>query len=55
MRVPRDDILEYSFVLRPMAELAPDLTHPVTGRTMLDHWQNFDDEDQPLEVVGVFL
>ncbi len=55
VRVPRDDILKYSFVLRPMAELAPDLVHPVTGRTMLEHWQDFDAEDQPLEVVGVFV
>ena len=55
VRVPRDDILEYSFVLRPLAELAPDLVHPGTGRTMLEHWQNFDAECQPLEVVGVIL
>lgn len=55
VRVPRDDVLDYSFVLRPLAELAPDLLHPVTGRTMLEHWQDFDAEDQPLEVVGVFL
>ncbi len=55
VRVPRDDILEYSFVLRPLAELAPELIHPVTGKTMLDHWQAFDADSQPLEVVGVIL
>ncbi len=55
VRVPRDDILEYSFVLRPLAELAPDLVHPVTGKTMLAHWQAFDADRQPLEVVGVIL
>lgn len=55
VRVPREDILEYSFVLRPLAELAPDLVHPVTGRTMLEHWQEFDASRQPLEVVGVML
>ena len=53
VRVPRSDILEYSFVLRPMAEIAPDLVHPVTGRTMLEHWEAFDQESQPLELVGV--
>ena len=55
VRIPRDDILEYSFVLRPLAELAPDLVHPVTGRTMREHWQAFDASRQPLEVVGVIL
>jgi 2-amino-4-hydroxy-6-hydroxymethyldihydropteridine diphosphokinase len=55
VRVPRSDILEYSFVLRPLAELAPDLVHPVTGRTMLEHWQGFDATSHPLEVIAVEL
>ena len=48
VRVPRGDVLKYSFVLRPMAELAPDVKHPVTGRTMLEHWQEFDASSHPL-------
>jgi 2-amino-4-hydroxy-6-hydroxymethyldihydropteridine diphosphokinase len=55
LRVPREDVLEYSFVLRPLAELAPDLVHPVTGRTMLEHWQEFDASRHPLEAVDVAL
>lgn len=55
VRVPRGDILEYSFVLRPLAELAPDLVHPVTGKTMLAHWQEFDEASHPLELVGVIF
>ena len=53
VRVPRDDILKYSFVLRPLAELAPDQVHPATGKTMLEHWQEFDASSQPLEVASV--
>ena len=53
VRVPRDDILQYSFVLRPISELAPNLAHPVTGKTMLEHWQEFDPTSHPLELTDV--
>ena len=55
VRIPRSDILEYSFVLRPLAELAPELVHPETGKTIWTHWQEFDAESHPLELVGVIL
>lgn len=54
-RVPRADILQYSFVLRPMADLAPTLVHPLSGRTMLEHWQDFDATAHPLERVDIAL
>ena len=55
VRIPREDILDYSFVLRPMAELAPSQVHPVTGRTLLEHWQEFDAASHPLEEINVNL
>lgn len=55
VRIPRNDVLEYSFVLRPLAELAPEFRHPVTGKTMREHWQEYDAASHPLEVVGVIL
>lgn len=55
VRVPRDDVLKYSFVLRPIAELAPDFVHPVTGRTLLEHWQEFDATSHPLAASRVIL
>jgi 2-amino-4-hydroxy-6-hydroxymethyldihydropteridine diphosphokinase len=53
IHVPRADILEYSFVLGPLAEIAPDLVHPQTGKRIADHWAEFDKEAQPLTLVEI--
>ncbi len=53
--LPRADILEYSFVLRPLAELAPGLRHPCTGLTLAEHWRDFDKASQPLTPVTGIL
>lgn len=53
--VPRADILEYSFVLKPLCEISPELVHPVTGQTMSTHWAQFDDQAHPLTTVELVL
>ena len=35
LQIPRDE-LKHAFVLRPIADIAPQFVHPVTGRTMAD-------------------
>lgn len=39
IRIPRPEILENAFVLRPLQDIAPDTLHPETGRSYRDHWQ----------------
>ena len=53
--LPRKDVLQYSFVLRPLAEIAPDLRHPVTGKLIGDHWREFDAASHPLTRVDLIL
>ena len=55
MDVPRDEIKKYAFVLKPMADIAPDLKHPVTGETMEALWENMAVDVQPMRFVEVDL
>lgn len=36
--LPRPDVLEYDFVLRPLVDIVPNLRHPVSGRRLAEHW-----------------
>lgn len=53
LELPRAEILKYAHVLKPMADLAPRLRHPVSGTTFADHWDAFDG-DRSLVQVEVF-
>jgi 2-amino-4-hydroxy-6-hydroxymethyldihydropteridine diphosphokinase len=39
LRLPRPELVEQAFVLRPMLDLAPSLRHPLLGKTLLQLWQ----------------
>lgn len=52
--VPRADITKYAFVLGPMAELAPRLRHPQSGKTMRELWAAFDRRKQPIQRLSDF-
>jgi 7,8-dihydro-6-hydroxymethylpterin-pyrophosphokinase len=55
MKVPRPDLLRWAFMLGPLAELAPDLVHPVEQTTIGELWRRFDSHAQPLAPVALDL
>jgi len=42
LQIPRAETIRYAFVLEPLAELAPNLEHPGTGKTYAALWSEFD-------------
>ena len=52
-RLPRADVLLYPFVLAPLAELAPDMPHPVTGITFAGAWGDLTATRPALRAYGV--
>jgi len=51
VNLPHPDIRRYAFVLRPLAEIAPDLRHPETGLICARMWQQFDKTKQEIWAV----
>ena len=48
LELPRNEITKNAFVLLPLEEIAAQLIHPITGKTMCDHWMSFDKNSQKL-------
>jgi 2-amino-4-hydroxy-6-hydroxymethyldihydropteridine diphosphokinase len=49
LELPRGE-LRHAFVLKPMADIAPNLRHPVTGETMAALWAAFPAGKEPLQI-----
>ncbi|WP_308363928.1 MULTISPECIES: 2-amino-4-hydroxy-6-hydroxymethyldihydropteridine diphosphokinase [unclassified Microbulbifer] len=48
VKLPRAEIEKNAFVLQPLAELAPDVVHPLTGKTFARMWAEYDKSKQKL-------
>jgi len=46
--LPRPELLEYAFVLGPLAEIAGERKHPVLGHSFQSLWDVFDPTAQPM-------
>lgn len=50
-KLPRKEILEYAFVLKPLTDIAGGLRHPVDGRTYAELWARYPGERGDMGVV----
>jgi len=53
IQIPRDDILRYAFVLEPLAEIAPDETHPITKKKFSELWHAYNKNGLDQKIVSV--
>jgi 2-amino-4-hydroxy-6-hydroxymethyldihydropteridine diphosphokinase len=53
--LPRPDLLKRPYMLGPMAEIAPEVVHPVEGRTIGALWSAFDRDGHSMTPVPIAL
>jgi 2-amino-4-hydroxy-6-hydroxymethyldihydropteridine diphosphokinase len=46
--IPRPDLVKRPYMLKPMADIAPDARHPTLGKTMRELWESFPDGEHAM-------
>ena len=54
LEIPRAEILKFPHVLKPLADLEPDLIHPVKLRSMANIWETSGLDDSCLRLLTAF-
>jgi len=52
LEIPRAEILKFAHVLKPLADLEPDLMHPSEQRTMAEIWSSSGLDDSCLRLLA---
>jgi 2-amino-4-hydroxy-6-hydroxymethyldihydropteridine diphosphokinase len=50
LALPRPDLVRRAYMLRPMADIAPDLVHPTLHKTMRELWEAFGSDHEMVEL-----
>jgi 2-amino-4-hydroxy-6-hydroxymethyldihydropteridine diphosphokinase len=53
LTLPRPDLLKKSYMLKPLADIAPGLIHPIERRSMAELWRDFDAAQHRLTPVSL--
>jgi 2-amino-4-hydroxy-6-hydroxymethyldihydropteridine diphosphokinase len=51
LEIPRVEIMTFPHVLKPLADLAPNLLHPVQRKSIANIWQTHPDKDKPFKSI----
>jgi len=54
LEIPRAEIMKFAHVLKPLADLEPDLVHPAKLRTMAEIWEASGLDDSCLRLLPAF-
>lgn len=51
LEIPRPEIMKFAHVLKPLADLAPDLVHPINRKTIDEIWRDYSGNRGALKTI----